>query len=234
MTNNVDGLAALATFRSYSNLVPRHCLEYVWDAYHAHGAQSSVNYATAADALKATPGMHAGDYNPPAGKPVWFDNDVAISAGGGQVVAVWNTGVHQVSIQQRADEIGEHYHGWTDYFMTDNLIVTPPAALVVDGVLGRETITRWQQVMGSAVDGTISTPSELVGRVQSRLNAAGARDWDGRSLVVDGLGIAQNGQKTRTVWALQAYLGTPRDGILSTPASTVIKALQNRLNAGTF
>lgn len=106
--------------------------------------------------------------------------------------------------------------------------------LDVDGVLGPKTITLWQQIMGTTVDGTISTPSELVRAVQTRLNAAGARDQHGNVLDVDGVGIAQDGQAYRTVYALQVYLGTTRDGILSTPESEAVKALQARLNGGAF
>lgn len=106
--------------------------------------------------------------------------------------------------------------------------------LVVDGELGPKTIGRWQHVMGTPVDGTISDPSALVEAVQRKLNAAGARDWDGKALKVDGLGIAQDGQKYRTTWALQVYLHTTRDGSMSVPKSGVVKALQARLNTGKF
>jgi len=112
-----------------------------------------------------------------------------------------------------------------------------PTTLTVDGLLGPATIKRWQQVMGTTADGVISSPSALVKAVQTRLNAAGARDWDGKTLVVDGLGITSNVNgatpKTRTQWALEAFLGTTRDGILSKP-SACIKALQTQLNAGHF
>lgn len=107
------------------------------------------------------------------------------------------------------------------------------AGLNVDGILGSKTITRWQEVLGTPQDGTISSPSALVKAVQVRLNESGARDWDGQELAVDGLGIAQNGAKTRTQWALEAHLGTPRDGVLSTP-SACVAALQRSLNSGKF
>lgn len=112
--------------------------------------------------------------------------------------------------------------------------VAPSGALVVDGRLGPRTVTRWQQVMGTTVDGVISTPSELVRAVQTRLNAAHCRDWDGNPLQVDGLGIVQNGVRYRTVYALERYLGTPLDGYLSDPVSEAVKALQARLNVGRF
>jgi hypothetical protein len=107
-----------------------------------------------------------------------------------------------------------------------------PTPLTVDGKLGPATIRRWQKVMGTEVDGEISRPSELVRAVQRRLNTKGAR------LVVDGKGIQSNNGgdygPTNTVKALQRYLGTHVDGVLSHPTSSAVKALQIRLNAGRF
>lgn len=115
----------------------------------------------------------------------------------------------------------------------------PPAAatgdtLDVDGNLGPKTITRWQQIMGTTVDGTISDPSELVRAVQTALNADGCRDYDGNELDVDGEGIVQDGNRYKTVYALQVRVGTTRDGRLNVGDSEAIRALQGRLNAGTF
>jgi len=109
---------------------------------------------------------------------------------------------------------------------------TPPASnkLLVDGVLGKNTITRWQQVMKTPVDGVISDPSDLVKAVQEELN----KKLDGTDLVVDGEGINQDDKITKTVTALQKYLGTPVDGKLSLPVSDAVKALQTKLNAGSF
>jgi hypothetical protein len=104
-----------------------------------------------------------------------------------------------------------------------------PNVLATDGKLGAQTIRRWQEVMHTLVDGLISVPrSSLVVAVQQRLNALGAR------LTVDGTGIFQDNKKYLTVMALQQHLGTPADGILSLPASLAIRALQARLNAGSF
>jgi hypothetical protein len=115
-------------------------------------------------------------------------------------------------------------------------------ALDVDGWLGSSTTKRWQTIMGtSPVDGVISKPSNLVTAVQKHLNAAGAKDAEGKTLVVDGKGIQSNEDgrypetgNTATIEALQRYLGTtPLDGYFSAP-SNVIKALQKRLNTGKF
>lgn len=105
--------------------------------------------------------------------------------------------------------------------------------LSVDGLLGAATIRRWQADMGTPVDGSISSPSTLVRAVQKRMNDVGFRDWDGKPLVVDGLGLVQNGSKTRTNYVLQKFLGTTADGVLDKP-SGAIKALQQRLNTGRF
>lgn len=108
----------------------------------------------------------------------------------------------------------------------------PPAApetLSVDGQLGPKTITRWQQVMGTPVDGIISKPSELVKAVQRELNSK-----IGAGLSVDGDGIRQDNKAYLTVSALQKYLGTQQDGRMSSPVSEVVKAIQRRLNEGRF
>lgn len=105
----------------------------------------------------------------------------------------------------------------------------PPSVLMVDGRLGPRTITRWQTIMGTTVDGVISTPSELVSAVQRHLNRA-----IGALLEIDGIGIRQDGRYYHTAAALQRYMGTPVDGVLSAPVSMCISAVQRRLNTGTF
>lgn len=107
---------------------------------------------------------------------------------------------------------------------------TPPVnVLVVDGDLGPKTIRRWQEIMGTPADGVIDTPSMLVSAVQSRLKTT-----VDNNLVVDGIGIYQNNRRYKTVGALQRYLKSPVDEILSTPVSGCVKALQRRLNEGWF
>lgn len=106
----------------------------------------------------------------------------------------------------------------------------PNAHLSVDGELGPKTIAKWQQIMGTKVDGVISLPkSQLVMAVQRRL-----RDTVDHSLVVDGEGITQNGKRYKTVAALQRYLKSPVDGVMSKPDSLVVRALQRRLNENRF
>lgn len=106
-----------------------------------------------------------------------------------------------------------------------------PLQLEVDGGLGPKTISRWQQVMGTPVDGII-TPGDsmLVRAVQTHLNKFGFR------LSVDGDGIYQNEDRphTKTIGALQRYLRVPVDSYLSYPVSETVKALQRKLNTNKF
>lgn len=102
--------------------------------------------------------------------------------------------------------------------------------LVIDGNLGEATIRRWQEVMGTPVDGKISEKSSLVEAVQRRLKAT-----VDHSLVVDGEGSSLDfGVPRKTVEALQRYLRRPITRRLSSENSDTIKALQRRLNEGHF
>jgi hypothetical protein len=95
------------------------------------------------------------------------------------------------------------------------------AQLVVDGDLGPKTISKWQKVMGTKVDGKIDkNDSSLIRAVQKRLKAT----VDHR-LVIDG----DPGPKT--FGALQRYLGVPVNQRFD---STTVKALQRRLNTNKF
>lgn len=136
-------------------------------------------------------------------------------------------------MEDRGDSTANHYdHVHMLRFDSGYNGPTTPVvstSLVVDGQLGPKTITRWQQVMGTPVDGKISVTSELVKAVQRHLNA-----HIGAGLAVDGQGIRQDGRRYLTVRALQRYLWTPQDGIMSVPVSEVVKAIQRQLNKNTF
>lgn len=99
-----------------------------------------------------------------------------------------------------------------------------PVHLVVDGELGPKTIKRWQQILGTTIDGKIDKKdSQLIRKVQTKLK--GTVD---HRLVVDGdLG-------PKTIAALQRYLKSPVDGVISKPKSQLVMALQRRLNTGKF
>lgn len=105
-----------------------------------------------------------------------------------------------------------------------------PPLLVVDGNLRDKTIRRWQEVMGTPVDGVISQKSTLVYAVQKRLRAT-----VDHTLVVDGAGESLAfGVQRKTIEALQRYLRVRITRSLSPENSDTVKALQRRLNEGHF
>jgi hypothetical protein len=100
-----------------------------------------------------------------------------------------------------------------------------PALLTVDGDLGPKTVSLWQKIMGTTVDGKIDDKdSELVRRLQTRLNAVlGLKGAN--KLKVDGdLG-------TMTIRRLQSYIKAPVTGSMG---KETVKQLQRRLNTGKF
>jgi hypothetical protein len=98
---------------------------------------------------------HTGDFNAPAGVPVYFDRltrprytgdknfaagDVGLSVGNGYAIftdsPTGNTGI--MSIRARAAQIGRRYLGWTESFLGHQTsaglahkLTTPPAVIVV-------------------------------------------------------------------------------------------------------
>lgn len=119
---------------------------------------------------------------------------------------------------------------WNLPRLTGSAPAPSPDKLAEDGELGPKTIAKWQKVMGTKVDGVI-TPgnSNLVRAVQRKL-----KETVDHRLVVDGDGIYQNGKRYKTIGALQRYLGSPVDLVMSVPKSLVVKALQRRLNEDRF
>lgn len=92
-----------------------------------------------------------------------------------------------------------------------------PGKLRVDGYWGKQTKMRWQQVLGTKVDGVISKPySQMVAKIQQGLGLKVTGRWD-RHLTL----------------ALQKRYGTTQDGKTSKPSQWVRK-LQERLNRGTW
>lgn len=116
---------------------------------------------------------------------------------------------------------------------------TAPAALSVDGWWGQATTRRLQQVLGTPVDGVVSSQS-AAWRSQ---NPGLTTGWEWvsdpvgsqliqalqRKLSVEADGLIGPG----TIRALQARMGTPQDGVLS-EQSQCITALQQRLQKGTL
>lgn len=165
---------------------------------------------------------------------VIFDRHIA-SASRGWTVRPFEGDPHtdhvHVSGEADADEVVDP---WTlsDWGSAPSVPLPPsiPLQLDVDGKLGPKTISRWQQVMGTPVDGVI-TPGDsmLVRAVQTHLNK-----YVTPRLVVDGDGIYQNGKRYKTIANLQQYLRVPVDSFLSVPVSETIKQLQRRLNTNKF
>lgn len=109
------------------------------------------------------------------------------------------------------------------------------SSLAVDGSLGYGTVRALQQALGTPADGIISEPSLVVMALQRFLNAKGIKDKNGKALAVDGKGLTYNTKDvgpTHTIEALQKYLGTPVDGVISARDSRVVRALQTRLATG--
>ncbi|QHB37172.1 endolysin [Microbacterium phage Terij] len=120
----VNGMAAAQTLLDYDRVTPGYCLKYVWQAYKTHGARAEGSYPTAYSAWLGSPGKHPGDWNPPAGVPVYFGpkassaaGDVVISIGGGNCVATdwpYNGVTNITTLAARQRQIGRPYLGWTD------------------------------------------------------------------------------------------------------------------------
>ena len=125
---------------------------------------------------------------------------------------------------------------------TGSVTITPTThkidvGLVVDGIFGVDTIKRLQSVLGTPVDGLISSqysgnrkyvPAAGSGWLWS-VNPAGSQAIAAlqRKLGVEADGIIG----PTTIKALQRYLGVEADGYCG---SITVCALQARLNAGTF
>lgn len=122
----------------------------------------------------------------------------------------------------------DHVHTWHfagKYQPPAIPVVNKP--LEVDGKLGPHTTRAWQRLLKVPVTGVMDEAT--IKAVQTKLKAT----VDHR-LVVDGEGIKQDGRFYKTVAALQRYLGSPVDGVMSTPVSQVVKALQRRLKENRF
>ncbi|MGI5191704.1 N-acetylmuramoyl-L-alanine amidase [Promicromonospora sp. CA-289599] len=139
---------------------------------------------------------------------------------------------------------GRHLYARLDDIRTGSGSTPPspgkPAGIRVDGFWGRTTTTRLQQELGTPVDGVVSSQSiawrddnpglttgwEWVFDAQgSRVIATLQRRIGMRSGQVDGKIGPQ------TIRALQDYLGTRVDGVISRESRAVM-ALQRRLNDG--
>lgn len=149
---------------------------------------------------------------------------------------LWSKNNNWVAVPFSGDPHTDHAHiagrvsqddntaGWP--VVSNNAPTVPGdgSELKVDGQLGSHTISKWQQVMGTPVDGFISPKNSLlVKAVQTKL-----KDLIDGSLQVDGrLG-------PYTIRTIQRYLKSPVDGFISKPRSQMVMALQRRLNENRF
>lgn len=114
--------------------------------------------------------------------------------------------------------------------------------LTVDGEWGPATTRALQAVFGTPADGIISSQDvtwarQNPGCLANSWQWVTSRSAKGSQLIfaLQGkIGAGQDGLAgPNTFKALQRYLGTPQDGVISLP-STAVKELQRRLNAGSF
>lgn len=117
---------------------------------------------------------------------------------------------------------------------------TPSSNLNVDGYWGQNTTFKLQKALGTTQDGIISGQYKADFDAVNRggLELTTWRIGSGGSNVIRALqkkiGVNADGYfGTNSAKALQRYLGTTADGVVSGP-SDMVKALQRKLNAGTF
>lgn len=115
-----------------------------------------------------------------------------------------------------------------------------PGGLIVDGFWGSSTTRRLQQELGTPVDGVVSSQSVAWRDVNPGLTTGWRWVADAQgSRVIAALqrkvGMASGDRDGKigpqTIRALQRYLGTRVDGVISRDSSAVM-ALQRRLNQG--
>ena len=116
------------------------------------------------------------------------------------------------------------------------------ATLAVDGYWGCKTTKRLQTVLGTTVDGIVSAQNKALKAKNPGLEseswewvaASKATGSDVVKAMQKKLGVTQDGSfGPKTCKALQKRYGTTQDGYCSSP-SNVVKALQKKLNSGTF
>ena len=131
MSTATDGRAAHGILLSFEPLSKHgYCWYYVWRAYAAAGASTSMGSTpTAYAAWNVTSGRHPGDWNPPPGAAIWLgrrydgnlDGDVFIAGEyDGDHAATDQPGWGQTgttSIRGRMDLTGREYLGWSDHVL---------------------------------------------------------------------------------------------------------------------
>ncbi len=173
---------------------------------------------------------------------------VAVCLGGGKLA--------QASISERGTAYGKagdqtgretnirnyYSYPWNCYLRYQGAQSSAPAAnsgaIAVDGNVGPATVRRWQQVMGTAVDGIISGQQVPDGRTYARpaIDSSVVRYGAGGSDLIRAvqcrLGCGTDGLLgPATIRAIQAHFGLAQDASFG-PATA--RALQSALNQGRF
>ena len=122
--------------------------------------------------------------------------------------------------------------------ITDNK-QTSPTKLSVDGIWGKDTTIKAQQVFGTTVDGKVSNQPSVYeysnpGLLPSTFEWKTNPDKKGSELIKaiqKTVGVKQDGWiGPKTIKAMQKWLGTVVDGTVSKPSS-MVKAFQKWLNS---
>ena len=155
----IDGLAGLARARSKATNRVGMCFAEVSDDY-GHPkvvGPAPGGFAFAINGWQAATQRHEGDYNAPAGAPVWFGEsptrtdknknagDVGISMGGGVgwfTDAAGNGKPGAMTIAARAKQIARPYLGWTGDYIGNTLVNLGPVGVPAAG--GNRFFTREQ------------------------------------------------------------------------------------------
>lgn len=111
-----------------------------------------------------------------------------------------------------------------------------PEQLSVDGYVGNLTVRRWQQIMGTPVDGKISGQLSSLKKYHLRFTSSAIDYGSGGSQLIKAvqskLGVTADGQMgPQTIKAIQTHVGAYPDGYFG---RITAEALQNRLNTGSF
>lgn len=114
----------------------------------------------------------------------------------------------------------------------------PSGLLDVDGYWGPATVRACQKALGTEVDGIVSGQDSRDMKAIGGIPSSAWKTGRGSSQMVHAIqskvGADADGYfGPNTCKALQRYLGTEADGIVSKP-SQMVKELQRRLNSGTF
>jgi hypothetical protein len=124
------------------------------------------------------------------------------------------------------------------YWGTASESMPQPGKIDVDGYFGPDTVRLLQATLGTEQDGVVSNQDSrdmsAIGGVPSTAWQVGRGGSDVIAALQSKVGVeADRYFGPNTCLALQRYLGTEQDGVLSRP-SECVREMQRRLNAGTF